>query len=314
MKISYVGGGLGNQVLQYIFARWLEICGEEPVYIDHSHTQANQYHNGFDLPLAFPHVKLRLLQKELTEKQWSDILQQQKLNFVNFPYFLTEERASLTFVHEYPFRFSNESSCTITDIKLQGGLYHPHLKELQEELLYFNGVWKSKFWFFEEKVHPIVKEELQFAPFTEPHNITYAQQIKDSSASVSVHIRRGDMLEMGLFTGHRYYQQATKRIRQHLDKTGEKPVFFVFSDDLSWCKENRDALGFLPEETLVFIDGNQPGTGTQFRDLQLMSLCRHMIITNSTFSLVALYLNAHQSYIASFSLEEPTKDWVCALN
>lgn len=311
MKISEISGGLGNQVLQYIFARYIEIHGGESVLIDHSHTQASHYHDGFDLPRAFPNISLNLWKDQLNPEEWAKILETTVKNYDIFPYYLAETQDSFTFVHDHPFQNSGKYREKMTVITAERGKIYPEFAEISGECCYFSGVWKSRHWFFDKTVHPILQKELDFAPLTEAHNLAYAQKIAETN-SVSVHIRRGDLLSLGLFLGYRYYQQATKKIRQYLKEKGETPTFFIFSDEISWCCENRDNLGFLPDENLVFVDGNQPGSGTQFRDMQLMSLCRHLILADSTFSLVASYLNQHQSYISPIEPGEDT-DWVCHL-
>jgi hypothetical protein len=70
-----------------------------------------------------------------------------------------------------------------------------------------------------------------------------------------------------------YYRSAVDQISRQVGK----PVFFVFSDDIVWARENLD-LGF---ETR-FMDQNDPERGDE--DLRLMSACRHHIIANSSFS------------------------------
>ncbi len=70
-----------------------------------------------------------------------------------------------------------------------------------------------------------------------------------------------------------YYREAIRRVREKV----ENPVFFVFSDDPDYA---REMLGDLGEA--VYVTHN---TGAEsYRDMQLMSRCRHHIIANSTFS------------------------------
>ena len=57
--------------------------------------------------------------------------------------------------------------------------------------------------------------------------------------------------------------------------------FFVFSDDISWTKEN------LIIENALYIDNNT----IPHEDMYLMSLCKHNIIANSSFSWWGAWLN-----------------------
>lgn len=113
-----------------------------------------------------------------------------------------------------------------------------------------------------------------------PLNYQNQQVLEDiqKTNSVSIHIRRGDYLTVenqkifgGICTLD-YYQKAIQKIRELVDN----PSFFIFSDDIEWCKENFD----LPNST--FIDWN---TGVNsIYDMYLMSYCKTNIIANSTFS------------------------------
>jgi len=62
MKICLCNGGLGNQVFQYIFSRWIELASGEPCFLDDSAFWGEQIeHNGFEIRKVFPNAKPRLL-------------------------------------------------------------------------------------------------------------------------------------------------------------------------------------------------------------------------------------------------------------
>ena len=109
------------------------------------------------------------------------------------------------------------------------------------------------------------------------------ESIKENN-SVSLHVRRGDYLNLKninvLDVG--YYKKAVEYVR----KIVEKPTFFIFSDDLEWCK---NSLGFLDD--CIYVDYTQ----TEIEDLKLMSVCRHNIIANSSFSWWGAWLNKNPS-------------------
>lgn len=106
-----------------------------------------------------------------------------------------------------------------------------------------------------------------------------AERIAAAPGSVAVHVRRGDYVE-NLSTNHlfgvlgpSYYERAASIIE---GRTGESErTYFVFSDDVEWCRANLR----LPAEP-QFVSGETAA----HEDLELMRMCRHNIIANSSFS------------------------------
>ena len=66
----------------------------------------------------------------------------------------------------------------------------------------------------------------------------------------------------------------------------EKPVFYIFSDDMAWVKTHLSI-----DFPCIYVDHN---SGLEsYRDMQLMSLCKYNIIANSSFSWWGAWLNAN---------------------
>jgi hypothetical protein len=99
----------------------------------------------------------------------------------------------------------------------------------------------------------------------------------ESCEAVAIHFRRGDLLTSAKSTQDpleaEYYRTC---IRMLMEKV-RKPRFFVFSDDLDFAR----GCGVCPEGS-VFVDCVEEWN--PWDDIRLMSLCRHFIIANSTFS------------------------------
>lgn len=64
---------------------------------------------------------------------------------------------------------------------------------------------------------------------------------------------------------------------------------FVFSDDIKWCKENSELMHFNKFKNVTYIEGNVKGKN--YIDMQLMSECKAMIVSNSAFCFLAALLN-----------------------
>lgn len=110
-----------------------------------------------------------------------------------------------------------------------------------------------------------------------------------SSNSVSLHVRRGDFVAfknvaaiMG-DTDVSYYDRAVKHMAAHVPDM----KVFIFSDDIDWCKDNLK----FPLPT-VYVPASTEGPKASFH-LELMSLCKHNIVANSTFSWWGAWLNAN---------------------
>lgn len=148
--------------------------------------------------------------------------------------------------------------------------------------VYLDGYWQS--WKYFEPYTDQIREEFTFSNSLVGRNAEVAQQIAHTN-SVSIHIRRGDYVvnpatnKVHGFVGLEYYKEALRRIYAEVSA----PSFFVFSDDLAWARSN---LGL--SDNVTFIDHN---TGaSSYEDMRLMSLCRHHIIANSSFSWWAAWL------------------------
>lgn len=140
------------------------------------------------------------------------------------------------------------------------------------------------------------------------HAQAYLDQIKKSSISVSMHVRRGDYITNKITNdfhgvcGEDYYKKALKKYQ-----TLESTKVFVFSDDLEWVKNQYK--DFLPESA-VFVSNNE-----NYEDFLLMANCSNHIIANSGFSSMSAWLSgANEMDITSparwFIHEETNKNQI----
>lgn len=146
---------------------------------------------------------------------------------------------------------------------------------------YLHGYWQSERYFAD--IADTIRRDFTFPAFSNPQNADMAARIAATPA-IALHVRRGDYLALGqhAICDEAYYLKALDTVAQGLDA----PVVYVFSDDPDWAKANLP----LPCEKIV-VDFNGPDT--DFEDMRLMSLCRHNVIGNSSFSWWAAWLNAN---------------------
>jgi hypothetical protein len=102
--------------------------------------------------------------------------------------------------------------------------------------------------------------------------------------SVSIHVRRGDYCQLPGYPvyGIEYVAEAARLIEARAGD-GE---YFLFTDDVDWAKREIQ----LPGRKITLVSAR---TRAAWQDLELMRLCRHNIISNSTFSWWAGFRNAN---------------------
>ncbi len=148
---------------------------------------------------------------------------------------------------------------------------------------YLVGYWQNEHWFQNSKT-----ELQETIVFRRKHTHAVAKLISqiENSESVCVHVRRGDYVEnpatakVHNLCGWDYYKTAVQLLQAH---TGGGNHYYVFSDDIAWCKNNLTLLA----TSITFVE--LPGSYTNL-DFELMMHCKHFIIANSSYSWWAAWL------------------------
>ncbi len=286
MKIQYLNGGLANQVFQYIFVRYAQLTfpQQDSWYFDDSFFFTHQVHNGYELEKVF-RLKPPLLSQYFDPDIWNQLIQN-KENGCSIPQSFKNLGFDIIMITEFEnFRDHNPFDGQI--YRVPGNTFHPEILQAgngltDDAFIYYHGYWLHPDWF--RSYQPILKKELTFPPITDGQNRIYANQILNSK-SVAIHIRRGDYVKLGWASPPDYYLEKIKEILcQHPDA-----AFFVFSDDIPWCRQNCDSLGLSLPANVIYVEGNN--SGNNYIDLQLMSMCQIMIINRSAFGYLAMLLN-----------------------
>lgn len=151
---------------------------------------------------------------------------------------------------------------------------------------FLSGYFQSERYFGE--ISNVIREDLSIDSSVFNKEIFhYLDEIK-ASESVGLHVRRGDYLIYKVLSvcTLNYYSAAI----EFINKSAIDPKYFVFSDDLDWCKKN------LIGENISYVEIKSSRQNPTI-DLYLMSRCKHNIIANSTFSWWAAWLNMNPDKI-----------------
>lgn len=260
MIIIKVQGGMGNQMFQYALYRKLKSHGKD-AKLDITLYSKVIVHDGFLLGDVFG-LKLDLA-SETEVSKLGDV--RRNLIF----------RAKRKFGIKKRTHFEPRNEQTIA--------YIPEI--LQMDNIYLDGYWQSEKYFMD--IESLIREDFSFKNSLVGRNYEASNEIANHN-SVSLHVRRGDYLNVPLYQHICTLDYYNKAI-QYITKQIKEPRFYVFSDDISWCKAN------LSIKNAIFVDWNT-GKSNDI-DMQLMSLCKHNIIANSSFSWWGAWLNRNPEKI-----------------
>lgn len=240
--------GLGNQMFQYAYARSLKLRGFD-VQLDSSAFVRNKPHIGYGLN------KYNI--------QLSDLYQRDCY---------VDNQENVAYVEAL---YSSLSPCCVIregSLEFDPSLFIPRV----ETDAYIQGFFQNEHYF--SYIRDTLLQELQLKEPISNYAKNLERQILNTPNSVAIHFRLGDYLSeensvIHGFCGIDYYQRAIQYLSESLKDT----VYFVFSNDIAWCKSNLTS----EQNNLVFIEQRNR---IPHEDIHLMSLCQHHIIANSSFS------------------------------
>ena len=279
MIITKLKGGLGNQLFQYAAGRAVALHHKLPLKLDLTVFENYKLHNGYRLDQFAIQAGIATENDIINLKGGNNVLFSalRKAGFFKRKSYFKEKRSSYFDARVFKNKF-----------------------------VYLDGYWQNELYF--SNIREVLLRELSPINSINDLGCDYLEPINKCN-SVSLHVRRGDYLNLKNINvlDVDYYMKAVEYIR----KSVEKPTFFIFSDDLDWCKKS---LGFL--DGCIYVDRTQ----TEIDDLKLMSFCRHNIIANSSFSWWGAWLNQNprKTVIApkDWMLNDPSSsnvilsDWV----
>lgn len=325
MIIVRFTSGLGNQMFQYSFYRFLkEHCKDTPVKADLTWFYANNDHHGYELERIFGSVGDSDF--SLEEATGGEIFKatglipnmcmpkgmiagkdpkgdgkpvrgrftdKQALRFEKFRRYpnriireFTQKKREPYIIDQLTGSISNDDSADGTNALFEKVT---HLDVSRD--WYIIGFWIEEKYIYGRLDE--LRKHFVFPGITDDRNTAYFKDI-ESCNSVSLHVRRGDYLSktyenMFVSLGREYYENAVGYIKERV--TG--PRFFIFSDDADFVREEFKWL-----DNKCIVTGNDGDLS--YRDMQLMSRCKHNIIANSTFSQWGALLNDNEGHITVY--------------
>jgi len=170
------------------------------------------------------------------------------------------------------------------------------------ETIYLDGYWQGEGYF--KDIESVIREELRIAPPEDSINQDMAERIRCCNA-VAIHVRWFESREASEHKHNvdgTYYRKAVREIRDRV----LSPRFFVFSNQ---PERAMQMLGLSVEEGTC-VRHNHGGKNA-YKDLWLMSLCRHFVIANSTFSWWGAWLSqeADKVVIAPGIVQSGISSW-----
>lgn len=195
-------------------------------------------------------------------------------------------------------------------LRAKNNVVEPHFNYWQgiEDVVddkYLFGYWQSEKYFRDAVAE--IRKDFTFASTLTGENLKLGSRIAEVNG-VSLHIRRGDYVSNAKTAAAHpvcsleYYRAGI----EHIAANVKNPTFFIFSDDIVWAKSNLQ-MDF-PHQ---YVDQNHGRDS--YNDMRLMSMCKHHIIANSSFSWWGAWLNIDSKKIVIapkkwFSAEVDTSD------
>jgi hypothetical protein len=160
--------------------------------------------------------------------------------------------------------------------------FYPEFFDLPDNTM-ISGWWQSEKFF--APVAGLLRLQFSFRYPPLPEVASLAERIR-SGPSAAVHFRRGDYTRNSTFNqtigvvDSAYYENAVRRLRER----SPQATLYVFSDDIEAVAREFHPPG--PHVFVRCVEHWHP-----WDKIRLMSLCDHFVIANSTFSWWAAWLN-----------------------
>ena len=256
-------GGLGNQLFIYAAARRLSIASGAELIIDQT--------SGFE--------------RDFEYRRFSQL---NRFNVAGTPAGRRERLEPFSRVRRFIFRNLNAHRPFEMRTYLQqlGNDFDPRLLSFKcQGDVWLEGYWQSEQYF--KDIEEVIRDDLQITPPVDDLNQQFATHIR-ANCSIAVHVRFFDNPDdvAGNNISQKYYEKAI----EYMESKFPAAHYFIFSDKPDAALRRLN----FPKNRFTVVSHNQ-GDHNAYADLWLMTLCRHFVIANSTFSWWGAWLSEHES-------------------
>lgn len=259
MIISVLSGGLGNQLFQYAFGLRL----------------ASQFQTDLLLERHMLESKTLAFIRQYTPRQY-------ELN----PFAIQPTEASVYDTLRVLSRtaFGSKKALLLRESSLTPDSIDRLSQEVNDAVCI--GYWQSEAFF--KPVAENLRKTLRFQKSPSGRSQSLADTIRTFPNATFVHVRRGDYVSNTHANQYHglcdvdYYKRAFNYLRERVPDA----QFFVFSDDPDWVRHTMSEW-LQPAQFVTHNWGDD-----SWQDMYLMSLCRHAIVANSSFSWWGAWLHA----------------------
>ena len=278
--------GMCNQLFTYAYARYMAEKYHMELYLDYSHITEEDMKHQADYEHALGNFSLKQNGIIRTGEEYGQIAGKtgEKFEALLNPWYIRKKnRLKRLLSLEEKNHEALVKKGQILNLLVERENPGPERLTADTNIVY--GYWQVPN--YARALEKVLRTEIVYGSGVLERYPDYAERLK-APESVCVHIRRGDYVGNGMHEvcTNRYYTEAMEQYRMKL----EHPKFYIFSDDKSYAEE-------------TFCRGNADTeicdiARMDYEELILMSISKHRILSNSSFSWWAQMLSGSRDVIA----------------
>lgn len=252
MIIVRLRGGLGNQLFMYAAARRLSLASGMPLKLDTV--------SGFKWDSEYKRVYLldKFNIKVEFASNWESCL---GLSGRVRRYLMREANRHFN-LKRYLYLTDETISCCTSNLNIKNA-----------GKIYMEGYWQSERYF--NDVSDVIRDDLKVTAEIDPVTLMESKEILAKNA-VCVGIRRFQEEKETVrkrLLDFDYYRLAVAEMNRRV----KDPHFFVITEDTEWAKTNLNI-----SHPVTFIS-HKSGNENAYKNMWLMTLCKHFIISQGTY-------------------------------